>query len=58
MITSYRQELITLIHINGLGLTGSEIDRRVKLMNGNEMKLSMRFKWCIDNFDICLYWFE
>lgn len=55
---NYRQQLITLLHTKGIGLTGAELDRRVKLMNGNEMPLSKRFEWCVNNFDKCDYWFK
>lgn len=54
---NYRQELITMLHSNGIGISGAEMDRRVKIMNGNEMPISKRHEWCCLNIDKCLFWF-
>jgi len=52
-----RQDLINILHSLGVGITGTEMDRRIKIMNGHEMSLSSRHDWCCKNIGKCLFWF-
>ena len=42
MMKHTRQELITLLHCNGIGLTGNETDKCLKLYNDFQMPISER----------------
>lgn len=49
MEANSRQEVINLLHSNGISLTGNNIDKIVKDINNFSMPLSERFKWCLQN---------